>query len=551
MLLKKLILFISLQLLMVTNVLAYDQDFQARQNENGKVVLTLQLPESEIIYANNVASSIGKPFEIRVKNASNLRSYNIVWPSQEHKFMPGLGKVDYFSGLVEIEFIPIAGDDDAPIHFTLILDFVRCGTMCVPTLQEIPIEVSVDESFLGRKCSTIFWIIILSSLGGFVLNFMPCVLPVLSLKIFAFLKNQDLNHKVANLFTIAGIFSCFWGFALVMIMIKSTGKQIGAGIGFQVPEFIIFLCLIITVFISLALGRIRFAIPSGFVSVVEKFGHKHIYLEHYVSGILATILSTPCTAPFLGTAASIAFTGDSYDLFLHFTFVALGFSTPYLLMILRPSLLNLIPKSPIFINSVKRILMMLMVGSLIWLLYILANQIGPRGAAGLFFLLVLIKHLVESNVVGAIRKVLKLFTILIIIYASFYLPMMASDQDHKINQEINDLWQPFDPKKIDSYVANGNVVFVDITADWCLSCKFNKFMVLGSYRLAKLFESHGVIALRGDFTSYSKIIDQYLIDNNSYGIPYYRIYGPKAPKGIELPVMISFGDIKKAIATVK
>ncbi len=536
---------------MITNVLAYDQDFKVRQNENGKIILTLQLPESEIIYANNVAGATGKPFEIRVKNASNLKAYNIVWPSHEHKFMPGIGNVSYFSGLVAIEFIPIASDDDKPINFTLILDFVHCGTMCVPELQEIPIEVLVDNSFWRQKWSAIFWIIILSSLGGFILNFMPCVLPVLSLKIFAFLKDQNLNHKVANLFTIAGIFSCFWGFAVVMIMIKSTGKQIGAGIGFQVPEFIIFLCLIITIFISLALGRIRFAIPSSFVSVLEKFGNRHVYLEHYVSGILATILSTPCTAPFLGTAASIAFTGNSYDLFLHFTFVALGFSMPYLLMILRPSLLNLIPKSPIFINSIKKILMVLMVGSLIWLLYVLANQIGPRGAAGLFFLLVLVKHLVESDVVGVVRKMLKLFTILLITYASFYLPMMASDQDNKVNQEINDVWQSFDPKKIDSYVANGDVVFVDITADWCLSCKFNKFMVLGSYRLAKLFESNGVIALRGDFTSYSKTIDQYLIDNNSYGIPYYRIYGPKVPQGVALPVMISLGDIKRAIAIVK
>ena len=412
-----------------------------------------------------------------------------------------------------------------------------------PKFGTIEITLAKESEWI-----TIIWVCFLAVLGGFILNFMPCVLPVLSLKIISFLKDQNINRKTSSLLTIAGIFTSFWGLAAFMIFLKNSGKQFGLGINFQLPEFVIILTVIITIFISSAMGRFNLNIPSSLSSYLHRMKFNNQYLEYYFSGILVTILSTPCNAPFLGTAIALSFATNSVIIFLIFTFIAFGLSIPYILLILYPPLLTTLPKPGVWMEILKKILVLLLVGTLFWLLYVLHSQIGQRAVLGLFMLLLLLKFSIENDSRILRRPISKLLLVASIIVASIILPQYSHKEDATHDALLDATWKEFDPNLIKSHVEAGRVVFVDITADWCISCKYNKFMVLNQNRTISLFQRNKIVALRGDYTSDNTIIYNYLVSNNVYGVPFYKVYGPAKPDGIVLPVILSFSDVKKAIS---
>lgn len=160
---------------------------------------------------------------------------------------------------------------------------------------------------------------LIAVLGGFILNFMPCVLPVLSLKVINLIRHPNLNRKKASLFTIFGVLSSFWGLAFIAIIFKSTGKYFGLGLNFQEPTFVIALTIIITFFISVSLDRVVFKFPEPVNNFLLSIKLQGQYIEHYFSGVIATVLSTPCTAPFLGSVLFFSFQQSNliYLYFLH------------------------------------------------------------------------------------------------------------------------------------------------------------------------------------------------------------------------------------------
>jgi suppressor for copper-sensitivity B len=274
------------------------------------------------------------------------------------------------------------------------------------------------------------------------------------------------------------------------------------------------------------------------------------YLEHYFSGVLAAILSTPCNAPFLGTAVSLALAANNFHIFLNFSFVALGFSSPYIIMIFYPSILKIIPKPGAWILVLKKVLVLFMVGTVFWLLFVLYGQIGERATIGVFLLLLLLKFSLES-VTGIMKnRGLKWSLVVGIILASLILPIRASKEDLTTQIEIDNTWHKFEREKIKTYVDQGKIVFINITADWCVSCKYNNLMVLNRDKTMKLFQAYDVHAMKGDFSSHNKEINDYIVANGSYGIPFYKLYGPKKPEGVALPIIISYSDIKRAIREV-
>lgn len=163
-------------------------------------------------------------------------------------------------------------------------------------------------------------------------------------------------------------------------------------------------------------------------------------------------------------------------------------------------------------------------------------------------LLLLLKFSIENDSRILRRPISKLLLVASIIVASIILPQYAHKEDATHDALLDATWKEFDPNLIKSHVEAGRVVFVDITADWCISCKYNKFMVLNQNRTISLFQRNKIVALRGDYTSDNTIIYNYLVSNNVYGVPFYKVYGPAKPDGIVLPVILSFSDVKKAIS---
>lgn len=394
--------------------------------------------------------------------------------------------------------------------------------------------------------SNLFIILVFALIGGFILNFMPCVLPVLSLKLLS-ITNKRLSNTSLYL-SISGVIVSFLSLAFITIILKNSGQQFGLGINFQHPEFIIFLSVIITIFISSALDRLNLNLSSSFRNFLSNYRFHNHYLEDFFSGVLATILSTPCTAPFLGVAISFALTSNNLMIILVFFVIGLGFCIPYFVLIACPKLISYMPKSGIWMLTLKKILVSFLVFTLIWLLSILYIQIGLRPVVGLFLILLLLKFILEQSLkqlyCGFVIKILAIVTI---VFCSFYLPHFAHKQNIEHDLKIDKLWQKFDSSKIKEYVNEGKIVVVDITADWCITCKFNKLMVWDQNRTIKLLNQKNIIAMRADYTKLDPEIYNYLRSNGEFGIPFNKIYAKKSENGIMMPVILSFSDVQKAI----
>lgn len=396
----------------------------------------------------------------------------------------------------------------------------------------------------GASNTPLYMAMIFGLIGGFILNFMPCVLPVLALKIMSITK-IDKNYKKSFAVTIFGIMFSFWILSIASITIK----DIGIGLGFQKSEFLILLTILMVIFISIAIGRININIPSFLYEVsFIKFGSK--YIEDFMSGVVATLFSIPCTAPFLGTAMAAAILGSSFSNFMIFTSVGIGFSLPYILCILSPHFLEMMPKSGKWMVIVKKGLAILLIASLIWIISILYSSIGTRGTIGLTMILILIKYIIEEKESMRGKIFLRLSIFIALIFGSLYLPQMAHKEDESYKKYVDSIWQEFDPSKINEDVKTGKIVIVDITADWCLTCKFNKIRLWNRSSTLSLISSPSIVAMRADITKQNPMIEQFLLEHNIYGIPFSIIYGPKAPEGIVLPVTPNYNDLKKAIDSV-
>lgn len=545
---KKLTLVFLSLILILSETFAKEYSFILKEDTENNLSFVLELSEGDVIYSNIKDNSNPFPTTFKIFPHENLKNYHLKWPESKTKYQDGIGDVKYFDGKVIVPIQLEAYKYSKPIELKADIEFVVCNNQCTPFKQSIEKDIMLKE--LKLPIMEYIWFIGFAILGGFILNFMPCVLPVLSLKILSFMKNDSVDRKIASALTIVGIFTCFWILAGVMVLLKYSGRQFGLGVNFQIPEFIIILTIIITFFISFSLGRVNLVGASAY-DALNRIHFRNHYLEHYFSGVIATILSTPCNAPFIGSALAFAFAVSDYIIVIMFSSIALGFSTPYILFILFPGILKFMPKPGPWMESFKKFLAILLIGTVAWLLWVLSSQIGDRATFGLFLLLLLFKFSIEDNSGFLKNKYPKIFVVLIIITASLILPQYAHTEDTEHNTHLNNVWKTFERSKISQLVSDGNIVFVDITADWCVTCKFNKIMTLDRKRTLNLFQRKNVFAMRGDFTSHNDEIYSFLTYYNSVGIPFYIIYGPAKPEGLILPVIIRYSDIVKAIDSVE
>jgi suppressor for copper-sensitivity B len=545
-------LLTALFLVILISTKSFAQGYGERftlESHNNKLYLQIKLANEHKIYGP-VAGDSGLPTTINFDESDNLAKAEVSWPeSKPEEYIPGV--VNYvYSENVKIPLYIKAIDPDKQVVLKVNLSYVICGDQCVPVKQTIentslPGETSdeaiqINDGILLTLCAAF--------IGGLILNFMPCVLPVLALKLMSVIKG-GAAYRRSFFVTILGIMSAFWALALASILAKSAGKQIGIGMGFQESEFIIFLCVLITVFISISLDKVQINFySSGLIqgspepSKALASGARETYLQDFLSGVIATLLSIPCTAPFLGGATLIAVSGTARESLAIFTSIGLGFSLPYLLLILSPNMLRFLPKPGAWMENMKKILAILFVASLVWLLGVLYDQLGLRASAGLFLLLLLIKFALEEP-----KLPYKAICIIALVAASLYLPQFAHDEDEEDEIYIEHVWHKFDRQKIDELVMDGKIVVVDVTADWCLTCKYNKFMVWDRKKTVKLLLQKDIVAMRADVTKQDEVVEDYLKEHGVYGIPFDVVYSKKTPKGLALPTLLRYQDLVEAI----
>ncbi len=421
---------------------------------------------------------------------------------------------------------------------------------------------TASTSSTGIAATSLWLIGALALLGGFILNFMPCVLPVLSIKVMSAMKAQGTERSATRrgfLASAAGIITSFWLIAAVLIGIKLAGGTIGWGIQFQQPLFLTVMTIIVALFAFNMWGLFEINGPAELgnaandaITTREQSG-SHLG-GHFLTGMFATLLATPCSAPFLGTAVGFALAGSSFDIFWIFTLLGIGLAIPYLAIAARPEIARLLPRPSRWMGFVKGVLGVALAGTAVWLLSVLAVQIGMGGAIAVGVALVIAGILLFARHRTTVQKRKFAFTALATlgVLAALFAPgfSKAPVRDTGATEAVTGKlpWQPFAPDEIARQVADGKTVLVDITAEWCVSCQVNKKLVLETDEIATALSADDVIVMQGDWTRPDPVIAGYLAGYGRYGIPFNAVFGPKARDGILLSELLGKQEVLDALA---
>ena len=400
-------------------------------------------------------------------------------------------------------------------------------------------------------------------LGGLILNLMPCVLPVISLKIFGFIQQAGQSRQKilrSGLAFAAGIFAWFVGLGLLLIILKAAGREVTWG-GFQFtnPYFVLLLSVIVLVFALNLFGVFEISLPQtatrGLLSWTAGEGEAGSFFQ----GVFATVLATPCTAPFLGTALGFAFTQSAAIILSMFVAIAAGMSAPYLLLCAQPAWLRFLPKPGPWMAHVKQFMGFLLLATLLFLLYVLGAQRGLDGMiwASCFLLIVSVicwmKGAFFSPLSSKKTRVIAALLMSILLLASGVYFIGEKFRAAKIasgNSQLHGDWQAFTPERLQAELDQGHSVFVDFTAAWCLTCKFNEASVLESAAVREAFQRRGIIKLKADWTNGDPVITKLLQQFGRPGVPLYVLYPGKSAEPIVFPELLTKSIILDKLETI-
>ncbi len=397
-------------------------------------------------------------------------------------------------------------------------------------------------------------VLLLGLLGGFILNAMPCVLPVLSLKVFGLVKAAGQSRQAivaGSLATAAGILLSFWALAGAAVVAKAAGGAVGWGVQFQEPGFVAALAVIVVLFSLNLWGLFEVPLPARLARLADA-GPKEGVAGHLASGLFATLMATPCSAPVLGTAVGFALAQAAPVVFATFTAVGLGMALPYLALAVSPRLAGLLPKPGAWMATFKHLMGFLMAAAGVWLLYVLSAQIAAERLA--FFELALLALALCVWLGAALKRPLArraaVLAALAVVVAAVGLIAVAPAATSRLAGESAGLipWTPFDRAEAERLAAQGRLVFVDVTADWCFTCKVNERLVLETPAVAAAFERHDVLAMRADWTNRDDAIARFLADHGRYGIPFYLLYRPGAEAHV-FSELLTKDAVLEALAT--
>lgn len=384
---------------------------------------------------------------------------------------------------------------------------------------------------------SVFFMLGVAVLGGLILNAMPCVLPVLSLKVFGLVRSAGHGRSEVvrgALATAAGILVSFWTLALAAVAARAAGAAVGWGVQFQRPGFVAFLTVVVVLFCLNLWGLFEIPLPQ-WASRVGGTGPREGVAGHFFSGLFATLMATPCSAPFLGTAIGFAL-GQKAGLILGiFTAVGFGMALPYLLLAAAPGAARFFPRPGAWMDTVRGAMGFLLAAAAVWLFYVLSAQMSPERVAFIQLALLglalftwmrhrglrgpALQRLAGAGMAAAVVLILGLA-----LSAGGGATAQAADGRATTGGLI--AWVPFDRAKAEALAADGKLVFVDVTADWCFTCKVNEKLVLETPEVAGAFQRHSVVAMRADWTNRDDRIGTFLADHGRYGIPFYLLYKP-------------------------
>lgn len=416
---------------------------------------------------------------------------------------------------------------------------------------ERPVTVGAAAGGPAAATGLATWVAMLGTalLGGVILNLMPCVLPVLSLKLLSAVGFGGADRGAIRrgfLASAAGILASFLLLAGGAVALQAAGVAVGWGIQFQQPLFLAAMAAVVVLFAANLWGLFEVALPRAVADLGARLpaGQRPTGRSslpgHFLTGAFATLLATPCSAPFVGTAIGFALAGGPAEIVAVFVAMGLGLALPYLAVAAAPDLARALPRPGRWMIVLRRLLAVALAATAVWLLTVLAAQTGVAATLAVTAMLAAM-----AAALALLRRPLALPAGALAAALALAVAGVA-DRPAPDPAVASAAWRAFDRAGIDRLVAAGQVVLVDVTADWCLTCKVNKAAVLERGPVAERLAGD-VVAMRADWTSPDPAIAEYLASFGRYGIPFNAVYGPAAPGGIALPELLTDAAVLAAL----
>ncbi len=392
-------------------------------------------------------------------------------------------------------------------------------------------------------------------IGGLILNLMPCVFPILSIKILGFAQGRDHSRATLRnhgLMFALGVIVSFLLLAGLLLTLRAGGEQLGWGFQLQSPWLIGGLALLMFALGLMLVGV--FEVGFGLASFGGRLDTKQGLGGAFWSGVLATVVATPCTAPFMGAALGYALAQPATSSLLVFTVLGIGMATPYVLLSLFPQWIQRLPKPGRWMETLKQALAFPLFATAVWLVWVFGLQTGINGAA--FLLLAMTAIALGGWVLGRwglpMNSSKQRGIAWTVVVVAFILAVVATGVGARQTAEAHATrsadseWRDYDPVEVTRLVVDGQPVFIDFTAAWCLSCQANKAIALNSSSVQNAFRDKGVVRFRADWTQRDPVITAALESFGRSGVPLYVLYPPNG-EAILLPAILSAGIVTDAL----
>jgi len=444
-------------------------------------------------------------------------------------------------------------DPDGPKDATRLRGVLALAKGSVPGIAiDVPFSAAASSTLAARPSPAaaggLLGTLALAFIGGLILNLMPCVFPVLGIKILGFVNQSGADRRKVTMHGVTyalGVLASFWLLAGVLIALRAGGGELGWGFQLQEPAFVFVLSVLLLVFALNLSGLFEFGLSA--TGVGAGLQAKSGYSGSFFTGVLATVVATPCSAPFLAPALGVALTLSAFESITVFTAIALGLSVPYLLLSIFPQAVKLLPRPGAWMETFRQVMAFPLYATVGYLLWVLAAQAPDTGLLKIFFGLVLVAMGVwaygrwtqPGASAGRRRIGFGLGAVLLTAGVLLGYPSRAP---------TDIMWDKWSPETVARLRGEGRTVYVDFTARWCATCQSNKAIVFSSDRVRAELKRRGVVLLRADWTNKDPQITETLASFNRSAVPFDLIYAPGRTDPIILPELLTPDIVLKALA---
>lgn len=444
-----------------------------------------------------------------------------------------------------------------PIEIAATLAAGGSGAEAAAAPRFVPIQGARPA---GSARAALPMLVLLAVLGGLILNLMPCVFPVLSIKAIG-LVEQAKKHpaavRIKGLVFAGGVIASMLTLAAVLLALRAGGEQIGWGFQLQSPLFVT-LMMYLLLAVGLNLSGV-FEVGGGLAGVGDGLTQGDSYRASFFTGVLTTLVATPCTAPFMAAAVGAALTQSPWVALCIFAALGVGLSLPYLLLSLAPWMRRALPRPGAWMDTLKQIFAFPMYGSAAWLLWVLAQQTSSLGLgaalAGATLVGLAAWAYQKSKTVSVGGRVAALVTALAAVLFAIVLPLRLAGVASAAPAAARDAaehWEPYDAARLAELTARGTPLLVNFTASWCLTCLVNERNAFADADVQRVFRGKGIVLMKGDWTNRDPAITRALADFGRAGVPLYVAYNsrPGSSAPVVLPQLLTAGIVESTFAAL-